>query len=305
MPSWSTLAYLFGLTLMTIALSRRLRRAWVAGLAVLLLTGALRLVTAERGESMILTTTGGGGASWLARLVDEGDIALTGARVLTATHRIHDPDAPRVPDALASAYRRMRAEQGDAPSPVLLTWAGLEPATAADVLVFEGVERPRGALIFLHGFGGNFALPAWQLARAARQAGLVTFCPSVGWRGDWWENQRTLENTVALVRRRGFDRIYLAGLSNGAAGVAKLAPRMRGTFRGIILISGAAGNPQPPGVPVLVLQGRRDTTFGAGIARAYAARTDGEYVDLDAGHFAFLLCEEQANRAIAMWLTRN
>jgi pimeloyl-ACP methyl ester carboxylesterase len=110
---------------------------------------------------------------------------------------------------------------------------------------------------------------------------------------------------VALLRKRGITRIYLAGLSNGAAGAARLAPRMRGVFRGLILISGAPRDADAPDGPVLVMQGRRDQMASALSARAYAGRFGGQYVELDAGHFALLLREEQAMQAIAAWLAKN
>ncbi|HZS39180.1 MAG TPA: alpha/beta hydrolase, partial [Polyangia bacterium] len=275
-----------------------------AGLALMALTLGLRGCTAARGERLTMTTTDDQGARWAARVVDEADVAVAGARVLVAAGMLHDPDAGQVPDALRRAYDRMRAAEGDAPSPVVPTLLGLESPDRADVIVVDGVAQPKGAVIFLHGFAGGFALPCWQLARAAREADLVTYCPSVGARGDWWTEHgaRTLAKTVALARRRGIDRLYLAGLSNGAVGVAHLAPKMRGTFRGVILISGCAPDQPAPGVPALVVQGRRDAMSGASRARAYAARTGARYVELDAGHFAFLLREDEAHRAIAAWL---
>ncbi len=311
--SWAAFAYVAALALLAGGLltapMRTARRRGVtrAGLALLVATACLRGGSGAAGETVTMTTTDGKGARWLGRVVDEGDLAVGGARVLVATHLLRDPDAPSVPGALADAYRRMRAEEGDTPSPVLPTYAGMQSPARADVLVVDGVAHPRGALIFLHGYAGNFALPCWQIGRAARAAALVTYCPSTSWRGDWWSRrgEETLRATIALARRRGIDRFYLAGLSNGAVGAARLAPRMRGTFRGVILVSGAARDASAPGAPVLVVQGRRDAMAGAGLARAYAARTGARYLDLDGGHFAFLLHEAEANRAITAWLKEH
>jgi pimeloyl-ACP methyl ester carboxylesterase len=273
----------------------RRRRNWalVAG-GVLLAAMIARLVSAARGET--LTLTNGDGARWLARLVDERDLAVWGARIVP----LRDPERSRVPAALALAYDEMHAVEGDAPSPVVPTYLGL-----SDVIVVETRGQPKGALIFLHGFGGNFDLPCWQMARAAPE--LVTFCPSLGWRGDWWSERgkRTLERTIAMARKRGLGRIYLAGLSNGAAGAARLAPRMRGSFRGMILLSGAAHDSAAPGIPVLVLQGRDDQMMPASLARDYAERNGGQYVELDGGHFAFLLRNSRATQAISAWLQKQ
>jgi pimeloyl-ACP methyl ester carboxylesterase len=189
---------------------------------------------------------------------------------------------------------------------VLPTYAGLERADAADVVVVDTrATGARGALVFLHGFGGNFELPCWQIAQAAAEASLVTYCPSVGPEGHWWTDQgeRTLRRTLEMVHARGFDRVYLAGLSNGGIGATRLAARMRGEFRGLVLVSGADAAAPSPGIPVLAIHGTADPMTSAASARAYAARAGGTFVALDGGHFAFLLHEAEARRAIASWLS--
>src|SRR5262249_44450006 len=159
---------------------------------------------------------------------------------------------------------------------------GLERPTSFDLVrVGEASERaPQGAVVFLHGFGGNFTLPCWLVAQAARRAGLVTFCPSIRPAGDWWQadGEATLRRTVQIVRARGIDRIYLAGLSNGGIGASRLAPRMRGSFRGLVLISGAAADAPAPGVPALVIHGRRDAMVAVSVAARYASRTGARFV---------------------------
>jgi len=268
---------------------------------------ALHVFAASHGASLAMTTTDGGGARWVGRLVDEGDGATLGAFLLVEAGALPDPDAPALPVAMHDAYAEMRAVEGDMPSPVLPTYAGLETAARADVVVIEPARPARGALLFLHGFGGNYALPCWEMARAAAEADLVTFCPSVGWRGEWAndEGQRTVVATLRMAHRRGLDRVWLAGLSNGAIGASLLAPRMRGSFRGVILVSGASPQAGAPGVPTLVLQGHRDALCPAAVARAYARRTGAAYTDLDAGHFALLLRRREAHRAIAAWLAES
>jgi pimeloyl-ACP methyl ester carboxylesterase len=318
--SWSGYSYTFGMGVIAAGLlnvDRKRRSALMrTGLGLLLLIALVRLSTASRGPTVTLTTTASGGARWLARLVDEGDVTVAGSYLLVALHLLHDPDAPAVPAVLKEAYRTMRAAEGDVPSPMLPTYAGLESPAHSDIVIVEpalGAEgtvpptSPNGAFIFLHGFAGGFTLPCWEVARMAAHAGLVTYCPSVGWRGDWWTpaGEQTLRETVRLVRARGIDSIYLAGLSNGAVGAARLASRMYGTFRGLILIAGAAANAPSPRVPVLVVQGRHDGMMPAAIARAYATTWGATYVDLDAGHFALLVRHEEAERAISSWLVRH
>jgi pimeloyl-ACP methyl ester carboxylesterase len=310
--SWSSRAYTAGIVLATGGLltATRARRRGVtrAGIVIVAATALARLASGARGNTTTMTTTGARGARALGRLVDEGDAAVWGARLAFAVGQFRDPDVPQVPAALREAYAEMRAKEGDAPSPVVPTYAGLETPDDADVLVVDTVADPKGALVFLHGFGGSFALPCWQLAETAAGAHLVTYCPSVGPRGDWWsaDGERTVRGTVRMIQSRGIDRIYLAGLSNGARGAALLAPRMRGTFRGIVLISGADADAASAGAPVLLLQGGHDAMFPASHALAYAAsHAETTYVDLDAGHFALLLRRQEAARALASWLERN
>jgi hypothetical protein len=294
--------YLLAALLLVAALfwRRRRRLLLAAGAALLMATIGWRIKIAT-GRSLTMTNSDGG-SRWLGRLVDEGDLAVPGAWLLARLGLVRDPEASQVPAALAQAYRELRDAHGSTPSPVLPTYLGLESPEHSDIVVVEAAHA-RGALIFLHGFAGNFSLQCQLVV----QPDLVTFCPSLGWRGDWWTagGARTLDKTLALVRRRGFGRVYLAGLSNGAAGAARLAPRLRGSLRGLILISGGSRDAAPPGVPVLVLQGRRDQMAGPELARGYADRTAAEYVDLPGGHFAFLLRNQEARRAIHEWLLRH
>jgi hypothetical protein len=276
-----------------------------AGGLVLLATLAVRLFVTERAPRIRLATTDGGGSRLLTRVVEEGDLVVPGARLLSAAGALRDPDARAVPGALRGAYAELRAAAGDVGSPLLTTYAGLQSAARADLVVIEPGAPASGALIFLHGFAGNFTLECWLIAQAASAAGLVTLCPSTGWRGDWWsaEGEQILRRTVRLARERFPGRLFAAGLSNGGAGLARLAPRLRGTLDGIVLISGTSDAPAP-GTPVLVVHGSRDAMSSPQHARAYADRVGGEYVSLEAGHFALLLRRQEGCRRVAAWLQR-
>ena len=251
-----------------------------------------------------------GGARLVNRLVDEGDMAVAGTRVLLATGMLHD-DQTELPSAMTSAYGAMRRDQGDAPSPVMATYLGLQEPDAFDLVIVEAERAAeatapsRSALVFLHGFTGNFDLPCWQIARAVAPAGVVTACPSTRWVGDWWSpaGEVTLRRTVEILRARGVDRIVLAGLSNGGFGAAKLARRMNGTFAGLVLISGADPSTPPAGIPTLVIHGRHDTMTSYESARAYAANAGAKLVTLDAGHFAMLVKGEETDRAVREFVT--
>jgi pimeloyl-ACP methyl ester carboxylesterase len=175
----------------------------------------------------------------------------------------------------------------------------MRKAPSGDVIAYPGYEQielgdvasAKGVVIFLHGFGGAFTLPCWQLAQAAREAGLATVCPALGFRGDWWsrEGRRIFADSLSRLRARGAKRVFLAGLSNGAVGASALARSKR--LAGVILISGM-GRGVPEGMPSLVLYGKRDRHF----------RRGRDVVTLEGGHFAFLLEHERAHAAIARWL---
>jgi pimeloyl-ACP methyl ester carboxylesterase len=262
----------------------------------------LRIVSAASGRSMKMTCANGDGR-WLARPIDERDAAIWGARIAFATGHFRDPDTPAVVPALIGAYEELSAEEGDVPSPVVPTYLGLERPGRSDVLSYDAAADARGAFVFLHGFGGSFTLPCWQLARAVAKVGYVTRCPSLGPRGDWWsgEGEVIVRETIRALNMQGIQHIVLGGLSNGAVGAAKLAPKLKGALQGLVLISGAAPAPSP-GVPILVLQGARDSMMPASLARSYALFHGGTYIELDGGHFALLLDREHATTALVSWL---
>jgi len=212
-----------------------------------------------------------------------------------------------LPSAMANAYQRMHESEGDVPSPVLATYAGMQTPSEHDDIEIGDAAGTGGAVVFLHGFAGSFTLPCWEISRAAARAHLATVCPATGWRGDWWsaEGERIVRATIASLRARGVAHLYLAGLSNGGVGVSRLAPRLPGTLRGVIVISGAAPEAPNPGVPLLVIQGRNDAMMPAAVARDYAERSAGRYVELDAGHFAMLLRAKEARDAMVPWLTQR
>src|SRR5262249_43996698 len=152
--------------------------------------------------------------------------------------------------------------EGSPPSPFLSTYLGLEHPQAFDAVVVEpGTPQPaQVGVIFLHGFAGNFTMPCWLLAQAARPIGAVTICPSVGWRGDWWtaDGEPTLRAPLDCLHSRGVRRIYLAGLSNGAVGASVFAARLQGELAGLILISGSDPSAQLSDLPTLIVQGSND-----------------------------------------------
>src|SRR4029077_9562922 len=119
---------------------------------------------------------------------------------------------------------------------------GRQGPAAFDAIVIERARDAapaRSAVVFLHGFAGSFTLECWLVARAADAIGAITVCPATVLSGRWGDRdgERTLRATLDFLRARNIRRVYLAGLSNGAAGAAALAPRFAGSLAGLILIS--------------------------------------------------------------------
>lgn len=277
--------------------------------AALALVAIARGVIAGDGRRMHVVRSGGdgngdggGGARLVNRLLDEGDVAVAGTRMLFATGTYSD-DRDALPPAMKDAYGSMRRDHGEVPSPLVATYLGLQHSKAHDLVLIEPeatAAAPRSAIVFLHGYAGNFVLPCWQIAHAVASLDAVTACPSTRWVGDWWspEGEATVRRTVALLRARGIERIVLAGLSNGGEGASRLAPRMKGMFAGLILISGVDPGAGSAGVPTLIIHGTRDAVAPFGSSLLYAKRPGTKLVALDAGHFAMLVRAEETNRAV-------
>lgn len=306
--------YVAGLLLLSAGLLSRSRR-WLcrAGLALLLLVGSTRLVFA-RGTHLDTLHLPAGGHRWVNRLVDERDGTLLAAQVLMLTRRLPRSDTREFVPALEAAFERMGAAEGLVATPAIATYLGLQSPESFDALVVapEGQQRPDTAVVFLHGFAGNFAVYCWQMAQAVRSISALTVCPSVGPSGDWWapRGARTLEVTYAWLATQGIRRVYLGGLSNGAVGATVLVQRVAPVgleLLGLILVAGAETAAPAPGVPTLMVQGRTDAMMPTASMRAFAHRlgAGATYVETEGGHFAFLDHAEECRSAISTWLLQR
>jgi predicted alpha/beta-hydrolase family hydrolase len=310
--TWSAVGYViaFGVVLaglMTLPFPqqpfRRRRGLSRLGVAAVVVVGLTRASTIGHGTTMRVTDGEGAGPRWMTRLVDESDVSISAARALVGAGMLRD-DGRELPVAMRAEYARMRREQGDMPSPVLATNLGLQSPSGFDVVMVEGADPARGAVVFLHGTAGNFDLPCWQVARAVASLGITTACPSTRWAADWESpaGEAIVRHTLALLRSRGVDRFVLVGLSAGGYGASLLAPRMKGTFAGLVLVSGADPAAAAPDVPTLVVQGRHDTMAEPEDGISYAKRTGARYVDVDAGHFALLVQSAAVEREIGAFV---
>lgn len=308
--SWGfVLVYALGFTCLGLAavVTGRWRWRWlIAGMTTLVAAGSVRASQLNDDAPLqVITLPGPAPSRWVDALLPEREGTLLAARLLG----LRDGGDELEP-LLHAAYVRMDRELGAVPTPAIATYLGLQSAQRFDAVVIEppGSEPARSALIFLHGYAGNFAVYCWQVARAARATRTLVVCPSLGPRGDFWTRRGLLTARTALeyVRGRGIQRVVLAGLSNGAVGAGVIARSLAPALDGVILISGAPAG-KPAALPLLVIHGTRDGMASPRRARSHAASagTRANYVALDGGHFVFLSHAERVTAAIGNWLAHR
>jgi len=288
--------------------ARRARRRGVtrAGLALLATAMLLRIALAGHGTTLTMTRGTSSTAALLDRLLPEADVAVTSARAVIMTGMLPAGDTKNLVPTLKRAFETMNQAEGSSPSPIVMTTLGRQSADAFDTLeVSAPAPGAHAAVLFLHGYGGNFTLQCWMVAQAARRAGAATFCPSTRMAGDWWSapGPEIVRVMMDRLRERGFDAIVLAGLSNGGVGASRLAPRLNGRLVGLLLVSGAAPDAASAGVPTLALEGSRDTMMSPRVVRQYAERTGAAYVELDGTHFVLIEQPDAMTEAMARWLS--
>lgn len=289
--TWSGVVWL-GLGLVVLGASTRPARGRPSptrlGLALVALVVVARTFVAREGAgrsdlALDVVTVRPASTKPVSRLVtrwlDEASLALPAARLV----------APRAAHArMRAEYAELRRAEGEAPSPLLASWLGLEGPGVFDLVTFTPRGAPaRGTVVFLHGSLGAFVLPCRHVARAVAPLGLATACPARGvfpsWSSD--EGRVVVERTIARVGAP----VILVGLSDGAEGASLLAPALgRERLAGLVLLSGAAAEAGAPPVPTLVLAGTDDqggeATYAArhaSLGRVTASRVDG-------GHFVML-----------------
>ena len=136
-----------------------------------------------------------------------------------------------------------------------------------------------------------------------------TACPSAGRDARWTSaaDRAELARTIAYLRARGATRIFVAGLSNGAVGLSRIAPTLTRDVDGFVLVSGAAAGAHPARRPTLIIQARDDHMTPPRVARAYArgAGRHLRYVELDGTHFVFAERNDEICALIAGWLAEQ
>jgi pimeloyl-ACP methyl ester carboxylesterase len=281
-------------------LSERRRRRALLGAATMFALAVLLRLHVQRAGFMYLAQIRHARPPHAARLepsapqgtalMDESLLGVWGARAVMAAGTMPASQTRGLDELLADGYARMRADVGEVPSPALATTL----LDSHEPMLATGPKDAKLAVVFLHGWGGNWALPCWQVSVAVRRAGGRTLCPSQGFAGDWWtpSGEATVRDVIAAARADGATRVILAGLSNGGIGASRLAPRLRKSIDGLVLLSGLAPDAPPPQVRTLVVFGEDDTqVVWEGVrdqGRAYAQRTGARVIVLPGTHFVVL-----------------
>ena len=162
-----------------------------------------------------------------------------------------------------------------------------------------------GAIVFLHGNGGNFQVLPWAWKPFADRHRLAIIAPTFGF-GFWGPGGVTaVERARAdALARLPIDpgRVYLAGLSDGGKGVTRTAAAHPEHYRGLIYLSptmvlGELNSPAFTsawrGRPIIIFQGGRDwnvrqSTVDPAVALLRAGGADVTYVVYpDEDHFLF------------------
>jgi pimeloyl-ACP methyl ester carboxylesterase len=284
------------------------QRLFGAGIVLLLVPCLLRLVLVRGSEQTKLTTLpADSGASFISRLYPEPDGALAMAGLIRAMGSVSDPEAARFGEILSAAYERTDPGATLQPTPAIGTYLGQQSPRSFDTIVIRPPEQrvaADAAVVFLHGYAGSFYVYCWEMAQAASAANLLTLCPATGPSGAWWDDDgaEILRLTLEYAHRIGMNRVYLAGLSNGAAGASVLASKFQRRLAGLVLVSGGRAEAPPP-LPVLLVQGEKDQMMPASRARTYASRgRNVTYHQVPGGHFVFLSDHEHVRPAIAHFL---
>jgi pimeloyl-ACP methyl ester carboxylesterase len=280
------------------------------GTSLLLATLTLRLAFPPSGARLVLTTLPSQSAPRLwNRIFNEQDVVLFGTRLAPYLGLISSAENIGLLSALAERYATV---QGLTPlSPFLLTYLNQQHPDAFDAVIAEpaGDTPPKRAIVFLHGYGGNFTLQCWLVAHAGERIGALTVCPSIGPSGDWWSpsGEATLRQTLTYLQQRGIEQIYLGGLSNGGIGVSRLAHRFESDLAGLILISGADPDAPITRLPVLVVQGTEDERIPRRVVERYVAAVGATstYVLLEGDHFVLLKQADQVQATIADWILQH
>ena len=276
-------------------------RAGLAAIVVLVIVRALGVQTSA--AQSVRVRDGVMRPTWLTAIVDERDPAVLAAAFLELMGALPAADRAGMAAVLDDGYHRLAEDVGFVPT--LMPVTAVREARGDDffMITFE-VPDPVGVVVFLHGSGGPFTLPCWQVAQAARAAGFSTWCPATAPRAAWADvdsGRPVVLRAVALARAHTATGIVVGvGLSAGGIGLTAMGADDDLDLDGVIAISGTAHQAPRARHPTLLVHGERDGMVAIDHAIALAAVDDSATLRrFDGNHFVLL----QAHAAIASAVT--
>lgn len=226
---------------------------------------------------------------------------------------------PRARPYVLAAYAEMAKDRGFRRLAGVASLAALpsDPGHYFRV-VPEGYDASKKwpAVVFLHGWGGNFKFYPWWWSRFSEEHGVVVILPTYRM-GGWW-TERGVQNALGALDETAAElsldprRVFLAGHSNGGMGLWAVQRARPEAFAGLVSISGAlldVSDAKPAArVPVLCLAGGKDPNVPAAASRraAEAIRAAGgraEFEELpEADHFLMATDAEAVYGRLARFL---
>ena len=272
------------------------------------------------------------GQIWDA-ILPEGDLVQLGAAIVTrVVPWMSRAEGGLIRARLREIYREFnRSSQslglGSVTDLAVLELLGLGARTAGGhffaYLPQRTGEGRLGAVVFLHGNGGNFKIFPWVFREFCERNRLAIICPTYGF-GFWGAGGVEAVRMVLDDAVRTYDldpkRLFLAGLSDGGVGVTRAAAGLPGRFRGLVYFSatmrpndlqGERFRIAASGLPILVIQGGRDWSVtprsveaGVQIMRGWGAEVTFK-VFAEEGHFALFNKLEEILKILEQWLTER
>lgn len=247
----------------------------------------------------------------LSRLADERETVLAGLALSSALGLIEGDEMRHLDRLLHSSYSEPWRPW---PNAALVDASPDTPRHLEHVprSVTPGARLP--CLVFLHGFGGQLTAYLRVLDEAFGDR-YVIVAPFLDHTGAFWRPHGRAAVNALVTRHLPPEadpaRLFLIGLSNGAAGAAALLqdPALSRRFRGHVLVSGTGEAVEPViDADVLVITGAGDPRFplSAVQTRSEELRNRGaklEIVTLPADHFLWLSHPREMTAAMDRWLS--